>query len=375
MRVITFLNGSATNTSTAASMGISNFSVTAFWAELMARLAGLGATFGIKRKPTAIPLPEKELIRLKERFAPVGSQLENLRQETCEKLDKQARLVLPSVAVVAIGLFVFLGGGFTALLHIPQLLVFVLIAVTVSWLLLQYGPYRRYKSATRSVFGQAVANDLSGFDYDPDPDIGLDALRKLPLFPRVSHAQAWDLMSGIRNGYSISICRLNVNYDYRNAVKRRKSYGANLHAIYIKVAASPLGNESAVLLPDMVDMRIHRAVADKHGLKPASFNDGTLDTSFKPFLSASSRLKGLTELPMRDGLLGLGQLADSPLIVFTPGQTIAMFPLRSDLFVPFTPRPYWEPFDHDQLVYEFALDLAELHSRLIAVVELQVLDQ
>jgi len=356
-------------------MGIYNFSVTAFWAELMTRLAGLGATFGIKRKPASIPLPEKELTGLKVRLAPVGSQLESLRQDTCDRLDKQARIVLPLVAVAAIGLLVFLGGGLTALLHVPQLLVVVLIAVTVSWLLLQHGPYRRYKSATRSVFGQAVANELSGFDYNPDPDIRLDALRKLPLFPYVSAAQGWDLMTGIRNGYSVSICRLNVNYHYRRTQRRQSHRNSNLHAIYVKVAASPLGTESAVLLPDMVDIRIHRAIADKHGLKAASFNDGTLETRFKPFLSASTAVKSLAEPRTRDVLIGLGQLPDSPLIVFTPGQTIAMFPLQSDLFVPFAPRPYWEPFDLDQLAHEFASDLAELHSRLIAVVELQDQDQ
>jgi hypothetical protein len=348
-----------------------DFSATALWAKIMIRIEAFGASLGIRRKPVSTPLPDSDAQRLRERLAPLASQLEELRRDTCAKLDKQARILLPSVAVVTIALFVLIGGGAAALLALPRLVIVVLIAVTVAWLLLQHAPYRAHKRATRIVFAQAVAQELSGFDYTPDPEIALDDLRALAVFPHVSAAQGWDMMRGERDGLAVSICRLNINYHYRRSQRRESHRKSNLHAICVEVAASPLGAVHAVLLPGMVDIRIHRAITRKHGLEVVPTGDATLDSRFKAFLSDPAAVKALTEPPMREALSELGRRADAPLTIFSPGRTVALFPLPGDIFVPFAPRPYWEPVDLDRFIQAYACDLADLHSRLMAVIALQ----
>ena len=335
----------------------------------MGWIAHIGASIGIARKGYAARVTDMRFQQQNAEFDHAAVELEKLRGDICDSLDWRARLVLPLVALAVILIFIALYGWSAPFLELPRLLVLSAFSILVAWLLLQYRPARIYRRTMRAVMGRSVAIALRGFTHTPDPVISKDKIRHWPLFPHVSSVQGTDLFKGARAEQDVTVCRLNINYHYKAQQRRESHRKSNLHAICIKLDINPLGDASAVLLPDMVDIRLHKAIKGKHGLSAAAPMKG-LEQQFLAFADSEDTLEILQQKLPRILSFKLAQ-RDRVILAFQEGQTIALFPLESDIFVPFAPLPYWKSIDPTELMSVMSDDLAQLEDRLDVILSLQ----
>lgn len=335
----------------------------------MRRIASIGASIGIARKGDAAHATDMRLQKQNAELDHAVVELEKLRGDICDSLDRRARLVLPLVGLSIILIFIALYGWSAPFLEFPRLLVLSALSILVAWLLLQYWPARIYRQTMRAIMGRSVAIALRGFTHTPDPVISKDKLRRWPLFPHVSAVQGADMFKGKRAGQDVTLCRLNINYHSKAQQRRESHRKSNLHAICIKLDINPLGDASAVLLPDMVDIRLHKAIKRKHGLSAVAPMKG-LEQQFLAFADSEDTLEILQQRLPRNLLFKLAQ-RDRVILAFHEGQTIALFPLESDIFVPFAPLPYWKSIDPTELMSRMSDDLAQMEDRLDIILSLQ----
>jgi len=336
----------------------------------MRRLANIGASIGIARRGDDARATDTRVQQQRAELDQAVAELEKLRTDICAGLDRRARLVLPMVALAVFVLFMALYGWSAPLREFPRLIIISAISIVVAWLLLQYRPARIYRQTMRAIIGRSVAIALHGFTHKPDPVISKDTLRRWPLLPHVSAVDGADLFKGQRRGQDVTICRLNINYHYRAQQRRESHRQSNLHAICIKLDINPLGNATAVVLPDMIDNRIHKAVRGKHGLCAVAPLAG-LEQQFLAFAASEDTFALLQGKLTQNALLELGQ-RDTAILVFHEGQTIALFPLESDIFVPFAPLPFWRRIDQKEMLSSISYDLAQMEERLDMVLALQL---
>lgn len=338
----------------------------------MFRIARFGESIGIAAEKPDKPQSDQRLAQNSAELTQAVTEMETLRRELCENLDKRARRVLPFVPVAVFGIFVVSDGWMAPLVQLPWFGLVTLIGSVVSWLLIQYRPAKIYRQTMRALMGRSIAIALGGFTHDPEPIISKAKLRAWPLFPYVSNVEGVDMFNGQRGGHDVTICRLDVNYNYKVQQRRVSHWKSNLHAICIKLEASPLGAISAVLLPGMIDNRLHRAVRKDHGLGVNPPLPG-FEKTFLPFLATELDGTSLQERLNLDVLRALGE-HDRVVLLFHQGQTIALFPLSSDVFVPFAPPPYWQKINPEAMLVTMSHDLQRLECRLQAVIALQQRD-
>ncbi|WP_296477037.1 hypothetical protein [Roseinatronobacter sp.] len=347
---------------------MTRFSATSLWGSIMRRIASIGASIGIARKGGPARATDIRLRQQSTELDHAVVELEKLRRNICDGLDRRARLVLPLVALAVLFIFIALFGWSAPFLEFPRLLVLSAISILVAWLFVQYRPARVYRQTTRAIIGRSAAIALRGFTYEPDPVISKDKIRHWPLFPHVSAVQGADLFKGQRAGQEVTLCRLNINYHYKAQQRRDSHRKSNLHAICIKLNINPLGDATAVLLPNMVDIRIHKAIKGKHGLCAVAPIAG-LEQQFLAFAESDDTLKRIERQFPQKLLLELAQ-RDRVILAFHEGQTIALFPLESDIFVPFAPLAYWQPIDPKEIMSRMSDDLAQMENRLNMVLSL-----
>ena len=346
------------------------FSATSLWGSIMRRVASIGASIGIARKGDPARETDLRIQRQSAEIAHAVAELENLRRDICERLDRLARLVLPLVPLAVALIFVILYGWSAPFVEFPHLVILSLLAVLVAWLLLQYRTARIYRQTMRAIIGRSVAIALDGFTHEPEPAISKDKLRRWPLFPHVSAVEGIDLFKGQKAGREVTLCRLNINYHYKAQQRRETHRQSNLHAICIKLDSNPLDDATAVLLPNMVDRRIHKAITGKHGLTRTAQPPG-FENLFAAFGASEDSFARLLERLNSDGLQELGQ-RDRVILAFHDAQTIALFPLDSDIFVPFAPLPYWEPVDQEKIMRSLSADFVQMETRLNLILSLSV---
>ncbi|MDD7973832.1 hypothetical protein [Roseinatronobacter alkalisoli] len=337
----------------------------------MRQISKLGATVGIAPKGDHAKETDKRLHRQSAELERAVAELEKLRRDICDGLDWRARLVLPLVPLAVIVLFIVFYGWSAPFLELPRLILLSAISTVVAWLLLQYRPSKIYRQTMRAIIGRSVAIALLDFTHNPEPSISKDKLRRWPLFPHVSAVEGIDLFKGQRGGHNVAICRLNINYHYKAQQRRESHRKSNLHAICIKLDSNLLGTATAVLLPGMIDNRIHKAITGKHGLTRAPLMQD-FENLFAAYGASGGNFARRLEQLNTDALQELGQ-RERVILVFHDAQTIALFPQDSDIFVPFAPLSYWQKINTQELLWKISRDLAQMEDRLNMVLSLQTL--
>ncbi|MFN4099507.1 MAG: hypothetical protein ACK4GT_06995, partial [Pararhodobacter sp.] len=299
-----------------------HLSATHVWGAVMQRIVEIGQRLGIARPPEAAPGAEPRVAGSFPEIERAAADLETLRGEICDALDRRARLVLPGVALALLVLAVALYGWQELLWGLPNLALIITLGILVAWLLVQHRPAQIYRQTLRAINGRSVALALNGFTHTPDPVISKEKLRLWPLFPHVSAVDGFDLFKGQRDGHEVTLCRLNINYHYRARQRRESHRQSNLHAICIKIDASPLDDTSVVLLPDMIDIRIHKAITTMHGLQIADLPP-QLEGQFLAFTAPGTAGAGWTAELRPDVLASLGK-GDPAIVIFHQGETIAL---------------------------------------------------
>ena len=339
---------------------MSGFSATRLWASVMGGIVSMGASIGIAPKPPEPAKPDPRIAAQQPDLERAADALEELRGDICTRLDRRALVVLPLVALGVVVLLVALYGGRVLTWGLLNTGLLVLIAVALAWLLLQRGPARVFRQTMRAILGRSIASALGGFTHQLDPAISHDTLRDWPLFPRITEVTGHDLLTGTIHGQDVSIARLHVDYHIRTRRERNRRIAQPLHAICIRIDAGLPRHVSAVFLPDMIDRQIHRAITKTHGLE-----DHTLPADLARHFQAYVAPDSHTVLQMldHDALAAIGE-NDPAIVVFHAGQTIALFPLGSDIFVPLAPQPYWREIDRAELLAQLNDDLRIFERRL-----------
>jgi hypothetical protein len=224
--------------------GYSDFSFTALWARVGGAADTAVKASGNAPRGVVVDLPEAERTALAAQVAPFTAELEALRVQTLAEVDRRARLLVPLLG----------GGAFVALLLAGQgmgtAVIFGALAAITGWFLAMGNRASTYQTAVKSRFAKVTLGHLSGFEHDVAPQTDLARLRGWRLFPEVLAATTTDRITGHRDGRSLSLSEMSI--DYAPRANRSTTGSTSDHGIsvtVVEVASGAVDDALVTLTP------------------------------------------------------------------------------------------------------------------------------
>jgi hypothetical protein len=345
--------------------GYSDFSFTALWARVGGAADAAMKASGNAPRGVVVDLPEAERTALAAQVAPFTAELEALRVQTLAEVDRRARLLVPLAG----------GGAFVALLLAGQgtgtVVIFSALAALSGGFLAMGNRASTYQTAVKSRFAKVTSGHLSGFEHDVDPKTDLARLREWRLFPEIRAATTTDRITGHRDGRSLSLSEMSI--DYAPRANRSTTGSTSDHGIsvtVVEVASGAVDDALVTLTPQDAPWRLRSLQEKISGLSLVTTGDAEFDAAYTLRLGVATDAKLLTPA-LRTAILGLDKSAPAgrPYLVFMPGYLAVLFP-RTLVDWSFHVPPYWVPLDPDALLAQFASDLAVKNALLNAVLAL-----
>lgn len=343
----------------------SDFSFTSLWARIGGAADAAVKASGIAPGGIVVELPEAERAALAARIAPFTAELEALRVRTLADVDRRARLLVPLVG----------GGSFVALLAAGQgagpAVIFGALAALSGWFLAMGNRASAYQTAVKSRFAKVTSGHLSGFEHVVAPETDLERLRSWRLFPKVLAATTTDRITGHRDGRSLSLSELSIDYAVR--ANRSTTGSTSDHGIsvtVVEVASSAVNDALVALTPKDAPWRLRSLQENIPDLNLVTTGDARFDAAYTLRLGGTTD-PGLLKPTLRSAILDLETSAPAgrPYLVFMPGYLAVLFPTKLVDFAFHVP-PYWVPLDPDGLIAQFASDLAVKNALVNAVLAL-----
>jgi hypothetical protein len=186
--------------------GYSDFSFTALWARVGGAADAAVKATGNAPRGIVVDLPEAERVALAAQVAVFTAELEALRVQTLAEVDRRARLLVPLVG----------GGAFIALLVAGQgagaAVIFGALAALSGWFIAMGNRATTYQTAVKSRFAKITSAHLSGFEQVVAPETDFERLRGWRLFPKLLAATTTDRITGKRDGRSLSLSEMSIDY-------------------------------------------------------------------------------------------------------------------------------------------------------------------
>lgn len=345
--------------------GYSDFSFTALWARVGGAADAAVKTTGNAPRGIVVSLPEAERAALAAQVAPFTAELEDLRVRTLAEVDRRARLLVPLVGGVAFIVLLVAGQG------AGPAVIFGALAALSGWFLAMGNRASTYQTAVKSRFAKITSGHLSGFEHVVAPETDLERLRGWRLFPKVLAATTTDRITGHRDGRSLSLSEMSI--DYAPRANRSTTGSTSDHGIsvtVVEVASGSVEDALLTLTPQDAPWRLRSLQENISGLSLATTGDAEFDAAYTVRLGVATDARVLTP-SLRTAILGLEKNAPAgrPYLVFMPGYLAVLFPTKIVDFAFHVP-PYWVPLDPDALLAQFASDLAVKNALLNAVLAL-----
>ncbi len=341
-----------------------NFSFTAVWAKIGGLADGILAGSGKKPEQPVSELPESRRPGLAEKLAPHAAELERLRRETLARVDRRARIRVPLLGAGALVVVMLFGGGVGAGLF------FGLFGALGGWFFSVGRDAEAYRRAVKSRFGEAVAEDISGFTYEAERKADLEEMRAWKIFPDVRGAKIEDHMTGERDGRRLSLSRVSIVYDRRRG---KSSFDPSLYCFRVDFGTASEFSGTTVVVGKEESLRFGRAAEKTHGLVPAATGSAEFDEKYRVYATDKGTAERDLILSVRSAFPALEKVcaAVGPILIFMPKRMTVLFPLESFDFA-FEPKPFWIPLDTDRTLAAFASDLAIRERYLNAALALPV---
>lgn len=342
--------------------GYSEFSFTAIWARIDGAADSVLVKSGHGRRGVVVDLPDEELVALQNRVNPLIADLEALRHQTLEAVDRRARVLVPLPGAVAFVALLLGGQG------LVSALVFGALAAAAGWFVAMGNRASEYQTAVKSRIASVTTGALAGLEHTAEPETDLAFVRDWQLFPELQSARTLDCLTGIRNGFSVRLSEMQVGY---SPSAKQDMLDHTLSFAVFEVEGFAHGSGAITLTPNDAPRRLLAEQAKASGVQATLTGDADFDLVYKLRVSQPGALDTLTP-ELRSGILGLARVAPAgrPYVVLTPEYLVVLFPtLHPDLA--FHAPPYWVPIDAEALVAQFASDLAIRIKLLNAVLSLQ----
>jgi hypothetical protein len=240
----------------------------------------------------------------------------------------------------------------------------------VAWIVVQHKEAERYRLEVKERFGTALVQGLSDFTYAAKVEPDLEVIRAWKLFPELRKVEVEDRMTGERNGRNVALSRVAVTY-HRTGGKNSRDIVLNVTCAEVEVGLGASG--VTVVMPKNVEPRLRDGPGKRNGLSQEGTGDRGFDGKFMVFTSAPRSLAGVLDSGRRARILALEDVAQEglPLLIFLPDRLVVLFPLSGRL-PPFTPKPFYEPLDGEEMVAIFASDLALKYRQLAVTLKVGV---
>lgn len=345
--------------------GYSDFSFTALWARVGGAADAALKASGNAPRGVVVDLPEGERTALAAQVAPFTAELEALRVQTLAEVDRRARFLVPLVG----------GGAFIALLvagqGAGQAVIFGTLAALCGWFLAMGNRATTYQTAVKSRFANVTSGHLSGFEHVVAPQTDLARLSGWRLLPKVLAATTTDRITGQRDGRSLSLSEMSI--DYATRVNRSTTGSTSDHGIsvtVVEVASGTVDDALITLTPLDAPWRLRSLQENISNLSVVTTDDAEFDAAYTVRLGVATDARLLTPA-LRTAILGLEKSAPAgrPYLVYMPGYLAVLFPTKL-VDIAFHVPPYWVPLDADGLLAQFASDLAVKNALINSVLAL-----
>ena len=249
--------------------------------------------------------------------------------------------------------------------------IFGALAALCGWFLAMGNRASNYQTAVKSRFAKITSGHLSGFEHVLAPETDLERLRGWRLFPKVLAATTTDRITGQRDGRSLSLSEMSIDYAVR--LNRSTTGSTSDHGIsvtVVEVASRAVDDALVALTPQDAPWRLRSLQENISGLSVVTTDDAEFDAAYTVRLGVATDARVLTPA-LRTAILGLEKSAPAgrPYLVFMPGYLAVLFPTKL-VDIAFHVPPYWVPLDPDGLLAQFASDLAVKNALINAVLAL-----
>lgn len=341
--------------------GYADFSFTEIWARIGGVADSALAKSSLAPRGVVVDLPDEERDALQSLVSPMVADLEALRLQTLETVDKRARLLVPLAGGAAF-IALLLGGQ-----GLVSALIFGALAAVAGWFLAMGHRASKYQAAVKSRIAPVTTGLLAGFDHGVEPETDLARVRDWQLFPKLQSARTLDRVAGVKNGFAVRLSEMQVGYS-SSAKLDMIDHTLSFAVFEVQVASDGIG--AIALTPNDAPPRLLAEQAKSDGLRATLTGDADFDRVYRVRVNPPDALAALTP-DLRSAILGLAVEAPAgrPYVVLTPEYLVVLFPtLHADLA--FHVPPYWVPIDAQALVAQFASDLAARTKLLNAVLNL-----
>lgn len=329
------------------------FSYTALWARIGRPVDQALVATGVVSPGAVATLAEAERALLAAEIAPWLEELEALRRQTLDTVDRRARWMVPLAGIgTAIAL---LAGGW----GVASATLFGLLAALGGWFIAIGRRAERYQAAVKRGFGDTVTTRMPGLTHVVEPETDLAQVRDWWLFPELQSARTLDRFEGDLQGRSVSLSEMAIAYApgrRARSAARSSMPDAVLHVAAIE-AAWPAGDGTVL------------ALTPSDALPVAATGDAVFDAAYVLRCAGDSGRVLTPEL--RASILAMDriELPGRPFLSIRPGRVAVLFPLDLN-HLAFHAPPYWIPIDADALLARFASDLAHRSALIRMVLEL-----